>query len=79
MRKIFLCTQCAHHNHKFEIPQLNPGVPNWVIIDGEKWISYHRSPSKAVKCSECGKRTRYVFEKLTGGRNDKEGADRKDC
>lgn len=62
MRKKFLCVECAH-NHKFGLlgKQL-PTLPGYVLIDGEKWISYLRSPSHKVKCSECGKRTREVFE-----------------
>jgi len=61
MRKRFLCVECAHR-HKFELP--GKTLPDYVLINGERWISYHRSPSHKVKCSECGKRTRYVFERI---------------
>jgi len=64
MRKIFLCVECAHNNHKFEIPKAGITLSDYVYIDGEKWAIWLRSPSHKVKCSECGKKTNRVFEKL---------------
>ncbi|MBA7493534.1 hypothetical protein ES702_04093 [subsurface metagenome] len=59
--KKYLCTSCAH-KHLFEIPKVEITLPNYVYIDGEKWISWHRPPSKKVKCSEFGVKTNEVFE-----------------
>jgi len=62
MRKRFLCTECAR-KHKFSIPPNQKiYLPEYVLIDGEKWIMWYRSPSRKVKCSECGKKTSHVFE-----------------
>ena len=60
-----LCVECAH-KHKFEIPKERVGlaVPDYVYIDGEKWRCYRYPPSKKIKCSECGKRTKEVFKPL---------------
>lgn len=65
MKKKKLCAECAH-KHQFEIPKkrIGLGVPGYVYIDGEKWKLYRYSPSKKVKCSECGKKTRYIFKPL---------------
>jgi len=66
MRRYFICVNCAHTKHRFEIPKISKGecLPSYVYIDGEKFISFLRPPSKKVKCSECGKRTTKVFEPL---------------
>jgi len=62
MRKKFLCVDCAH-KHRFELPEKQGiALRDYVLIDGEKWVNYHRPPSRKVKCNECRKKTRYVFE-----------------
>jgi len=59
MNKDFLCIECAHERHQFELL----GNSDCVLIDKERWILRHRSPSQKVKCSDCGKQTRYAFER----------------
>jgi len=62
MKKKKLCVECAH-KHRFEIPKREGiALPGYVYIDGKKWISWHRPPSRKVRCSECGRKTNEVFE-----------------
>lgn len=60
------CVRCAHDKHTFEIPNDISGIsmPIYVLIDGEVFITLHRSPSHKVKCSDCGIKTNEVFEPL---------------
>lgn len=54
------CVKCAHDKHTFESKYLEATV----IIDGETFISLHRSPSHKIKCSDCGIKTTEIFEPL---------------
>lgn len=63
-KKYRLCVECAH-KHDFKIPKITGILAlSYVLIDGEKFVMWHRSPSRKVRCSECGKKTHRVFEKL---------------
>ncbi len=65
-RRKYLCTECAHEHHRFEVGVNKEGLlAGWSWIDGEKWICYHFSPSHRVKCSECGKKVRNAFTPMT--------------
>jgi len=62
MKRKYLCVECAH-KHNFVIPPPEGGVMLcYVFIDNEPYVKLHRSPSQAVRCSECGKKTKAVFE-----------------
>jgi len=56
--KRYLCIDCAHKNHDFTVLVGKP----YSLIDNKKYISYHRSPSQKVICSDCGKKEKRVFE-----------------
>jgi len=63
-RRIHLCTECLYKAHEVTFPDPINGWahPGFMYVDGKKWVCYHRSPSRAVKCSECGAKIRHSWE-----------------
>jgi len=54
------CVSYAHNKHTFESYYLE----DIIFIDGEQFVTLHRSPSHKVKCSDCGIKTNEIFEPL---------------
>ncbi|MBA7536799.1 hypothetical protein ES705_29064 [subsurface metagenome] len=60
------CVECAHKKHVFELARdENNVLYYYVYIDGRKYRTYHRSPSRRVKCSDCGRKSKGIYEPLS--------------
>jgi hypothetical protein len=63
MKRNYICSKCAYSHHVV-LPSIEGRTLSFshVLIDGEPYTTLHRSPSHAVRCSECGQKSREVFE-----------------
>jgi hypothetical protein len=65
MKRKYICSACAYSRHVV-LPCIDVrtmSIP-YVHIEDERYKLIHFSPSRGVKCSECGRRSREVFMAL---------------
>lgn len=72
-RELKFCVECAHKKHVFELARdENDVLYYYVYIDGKKYRTYKRSPSRRVKCSDCGRKSTGIYEPLSEKEIDKD-------